>query len=467
MRHIIYLIISIGLAISLFGCDTRYVEVKDDDIQPGDHVVWTSDKIYILNELVFVDNKAKLTIEPGTVIKAMPGKGYKASALVVARGGQIFAEGTSTRPIIFTALEDNVDDPHDMAKDARGLWGGIILLGNARVNTVVGMYHIEGIRATDPRAIYGGNEDDDSSGILRYVSIRYGGSDIGNGNEINGLTMGAVGRGTIIDHVEVINNKDDGFEWFGGCVDAKHLVSAFNGDDAFDVDQGYHGRGQFWLSLQNKKYGHHTLEIDGGTTPVDGKPYAIPEIRNSTFIGPGKTSSNVTAEYAIVFNDNAGGKLTNCLFLDFPLRALFIEDINSRESSRQRLDTGDLFVKNSIFYDFGSGNVMDTLFNQEFVREALTNRENNNHLVDPLLLSLEYDQTGKLDPRPRSDSPVYVFADRADSGEFFEYAPYIGAMDKLNWAQGWTALSQMGYFSDDLAIPQEESAITQLENQEN
>ena len=175
------------------------VDVFDADVATGSNVVWTADNEYILNGLVFVDDGATLTIQPGTVIKGKPGQGENASALVVARGGKIFASGTPDMPIVFTAEADDVSDPGDLPLDARGLWGGVILLGHATLNSQPGETPIEGIPTTEARGIYGGDDDADNSGIFRYVSIRYGGTDIGAGNEINGLTMGGVGSGTLIE----------------------------------------------------------------------------------------------------------------------------------------------------------------------------------------------------------------------------------------------------------------------------
>ncbi|MCH2662561.1 hypothetical protein MK163_19135, partial [bacterium] len=175
------------------------VDVVDADISPSSNVVWTADNEYVLNGLVFVDEGATLTIQPGTVIKGMPGQGENASALVVARGGKIFASGTPDQPIVFTAQADDVSDAGDLPLAARGLWGGVIILGRATLNSEPGETPIEGIPTTEPRGLYGGSDDGDNSGVFRYVSIRHGGTDIGAGNEINGLTMGGVGSGTLIE----------------------------------------------------------------------------------------------------------------------------------------------------------------------------------------------------------------------------------------------------------------------------
>jgi len=209
------------------------VEVTDADIPDGAKVYWTADNTYLLKGRVFVNPGAELYIQAGTVIKGAAGTGESASVLVVARGGKIFAEGRADAPIIFTGEADDVTNPMDIEYNAAELWGGIIILGAAPTNK--GENNIEGI-PDEPRALYGGDDVNDNSGVLRYVSIRHGGIEIGEGNEINGLTMGGVGAGTTIEYVEVFSNKDDGFEWFGGTVNCKHLIAAFCRDDSYDMD---------------------------------------------------------------------------------------------------------------------------------------------------------------------------------------------------------------------------------------
>ncbi len=200
-------------------------------------VTWTNDKDYLISGFVFVNDGQILTIEPGTVIRAKAGQGSMASALIVARGGKIIAEGTNTEPIIFTAEGDDLEG--SVPLEARGLWGGLMILGNAPVNTEEGEDMIEGLPVSEPRAIYSGIDEDDNSGILRYISIRHGGTNIGEGNEINGLTLGGVGRQTIVEYIEVISNEDDGVEIFGGTVNCKNLVVALGGaiGDTFDIDK--------------------------------------------------------------------------------------------------------------------------------------------------------------------------------------------------------------------------------------
>ena len=142
---------------------------------------------------------------------------------MVARGGKIFASGTAEDPIVFTAEADDVDNPSDLPGCTRPMGRRHHLRKRYNLNSEPGETPIEGIPTTEPRGLYGGSDDADNSGVFRYVSIRHGGTDIGAGNEINGLTMGGVGSGTFIEYVEVYNNKDDGFEWFGGTVNDERI----------------------------------------------------------------------------------------------------------------------------------------------------------------------------------------------------------------------------------------------------
>ena len=223
---------------------------------------------YLLDGLVFVNDGQVLTIEPGTVIRGKTGQGEKASALVVARGGRIIAEGTPLHPIIFTSEGDDLDGSVPLL--ANGLWGGVVILGKASLNTQDGESHVEGIPFSESRGIFGGTDDEDGSGIFRYVSIRHAGTDIGEGNEINGLTLGGVGSNTVIDHIEVVSARDDGVEFFGGTVSIRYLTVAFCEDDAVDYDLGFRGKGQFWLLIQDPAVGGLCFEGSGGVDPETG-----------------------------------------------------------------------------------------------------------------------------------------------------------------------------------------------------
>jgi hypothetical protein len=222
-----------------------------------ENTVWECDQVYILGGRISIESGASLTICPGTIIKGQGGTAANASSLVVARGAQLFAEGTVDAPIIFTSVADEItiEDVKagdfvspNLDPDINGLWGGLIVLGNATIsasnaNTENGYdeVQIEGIPTSDTNGLYGGNDDYDNSGILTYISIRHGGVNIGQGNEINGLTLGGVGSGTVIENIEIVANQDDGIEWFGGTVNVSNVVVWNVGDDAIDTDQAWAG----------------------------------------------------------------------------------------------------------------------------------------------------------------------------------------------------------------------------------
>jgi len=425
--------------------------VTDADIPPGGTVNWTSDNTYLLDGFVFVEDGSVLNIEAGTVIKgkATPTTGDNASALIIAQGGKIFTSGTSNKPIIFTAESDDIFNPSDLTSADRGLWGGLIILGRADINTTSGVGQVEGIPTTEPRAAYGGGEtpnDADNSGVLRYISIRHGGAELSPGDEINGLTLGAVGSGTTVEYVEVFANLDDGYEWFGGTVNTKYIVSAFCGDDGFDFDEGWRGKNQFWFVLQGTDFAGRMAEQDGGTTPEDGLPFAIPLIYNATYLGPGVTAfPEGDGAEALIFRDNAGGKYYNSIITEYNGGnngyGITVEDLASGEDSRARLEAGDLVLNNNIWWNFGATNSVDSIARQSFVRDHFN--ANNNQIVDPQINSISRNNDGSLDPRPNASGPAGSGA-IAPTDAFFTTTSYYGAFNPNVplWIGGWTALSQ-------------------------
>ncbi len=214
---------------------------------------WSKDTVYILRSRIKVRPGVTLTIQPGTVIKGDEGQGNAAVVLMVMRDATLIADGTSAEPIIFTSINDCLE-PGDIASpnlptDAVGLWGGIAILGNAVIASGdtdpngggFDYDQIEGVPSSDSDGQYGGNDNTDNSGILRFVSVRHGGTQIGSGNELNGISFGGVGSGTIVENVEIVGNADDGLEFYGGAVNATNVVVWNNGDDALDTDQNYVG----------------------------------------------------------------------------------------------------------------------------------------------------------------------------------------------------------------------------------
>ena len=255
---------------------------------------------YTLKGWVYIARGAELTIEPGTVIRG--DKDTKAS-LIVERGGKLIAKGTATEPIVFTSAQ---------AEGSRkpGDWGGIILCGNARNNQ--GEMQIEG----GPRTKHGGTDDADNSGVLSYVRIEFAGYPFQKDKEINALTMGSVGSGTQIDHVQVSYSNDDSYEWFGGQVNCKYLISYHGWDDDFDTDNGYGGSVQFGLAVRNSKIADtsqsNSFESDNCADGSAVSPYTTATFSNMTFVGPKLDAAFVNSVDYITggdYNPNNGSAL--------------------------------------------------------------------------------------------------------------------------------------------------------------
>ena len=273
-----------------------------------ENTTWTSDNIYKLNQKVVVDAGVTLTIEEGTIIKGTPGTGSLASALIIARGAKINAVGTPSKPIVFTSSSDNIEVGQtagtNLDENDRGLWGGLILLGNAPCSFSgdITEAQIEGIPADDTFGLYGGTDAADNSGVLSYISIRHGGALIGEGNEINGLTLGGVGNGTVINNIEVIANIDDGIEFFGGTVNVSNVLVWAQGDDGLDIDQAYSDTIDNAVVVLGD-FSDHALEIDG----PEGTATGSFTLQNVTLIGNLVTENG---EYAD-FRSKAMGNTSN------------------------------------------------------------------------------------------------------------------------------------------------------------
>ncbi|MCB8994907.1 MAG: hypothetical protein H6538_04795 [Bacteroidales bacterium] len=433
----IYILIILFLALNYSCRKSDYIilnqEVVHDNGGGTGTVTWKAENSYILDGFVFVNDGQVLTIEPGTVIEGKAGKGVLASALIVARGGKIIAEGTSDKPIIFTAEGDDLNG--SVPLDASGLWGGLIILGNATVNTPTGESFIEGIPISEPRGVYGGSFDDENSGILRYVSIRHGGTNIGEGNEINGLTLGGVGRKTVIDHVEIVSNEDDGIEFFGGTVDCSNIAVAFCGDDAFDFDEGYSGKCQFMLGILDPERGDHLAEHSGAPLPGLGKPFSHPEIYNATYIGRYPAAES----YMMSFDENAGGAYKNCIFLNAE-KGIGIQ-YDDLHGSFKMWEDGKLEIANNVFLNVSPG-VPDSLI-------CLFPNTGDLSLEQSTLLSY-YTEAGNetMDPGFQIEDYHYhllpastVFENLAVSDSpWFEQVSFKGAFGSNNWLAGWSYL---------------------------
>ena len=404
--------------------DYTYVEVTDRGEGTGT-ITWSKNKTYILNGRVFVSEGQTLTIEAGTIIKGAAGNGEKAAALIVARGGKILAEGTAQEPIIFTSAVDEIARDKtgalscsggNLSSNFRGLWGGLILLGKAKTNSSEAVLAIEGIPTTEKRGLYGGTDDADNSGSLKYVSIRFGGTEIGANNEINGLTLGAVGSGTTIDYLEVIANKDDGIEFFGGTVNTKHVVITNCGDDCFDADEGYNGKNQFWVAFQDGE-GDNGGEHDGG--PEDCllcQPYSNFQVFNATFVGNGSNR-------ALRIRENSAASYYNSIFVNFKTGL----EIKDAESLAQ-YNSGLLKFNNNVLFQI-----------------ATPWEAKSADLVNQLLVA---GNTTDVDPKMNDKNvpSANLGAVFSPNNAFFTNVNYKGAFDpsaSTRWIDGWTLTSSI------------------------
>lgn len=382
----------------------------------------------LLKGYVYVEDGVTLTIEPGTIIK-----GEKASkgSLIVERGGKIIAEGTAENPIVFTS-----DQP--AASRSYGDWGGLILCGKSIVNNTAGEAQVEG----GPRSFYGGNDPEDNSGILKYVRIEFAGYPLEPNKEINGLTCGGVGRGTTIEYVQVSFCGDDSFEWFGGTVNAKHLIAYKGWDDEFDTDYGFQGKLQFLLGVRDPKHADTSksngFESDNDADGSQNTPLTTPIFSNVTLIGPlygvsaGKAESDILYVTEDAANGAKGGQFQaamhirrnsslnvyNSIFTGWPY-GLYLQNANA-----------GAVVKNVIFAGMWE-NFRDEA-SQDYFQiadlENLTYASSNDIIArDGDYTSVVADNIGGAD-----------FSDAALNDSFFEKVSYKGAFDGTNdWTAGW------------------------------
>lgn len=320
----------------------------------------TADKIWKLSGRVFIADGATLTIPAGTIIKAEGGTGTDSSFICIARGGKIDAQGTAEKPIIMTSVADDIQigqkNGSNLDASNVGLWGGLLVLGKAPgsfKNDVV-EYQIEGIPAEETNGLYGGNDPADNSGVINYLSIRHGGTSIGEDNEINGLTLGGVGTGTTISNVEVIGNQDDGIEFFGGTVNASNLLVWGQGDDGLDIDQSYSGTINNAIVIANSS-SDHGLEIDGPEGSMEGSF----KLENITLIGD---ESAANGEYAD-FRKGALGSVNNLYAYGFQSGKDFELDAEADSAS---FEAGTLTFSNiEIVIPDGSSLTGGDLFNDK------------------------------------------------------------------------------------------------------
>ena len=345
-------------------------------------------QIWTLSGRVAVTAGNTLTIEPGTIIKALPGTGSNASTLIIAQGAKLMAMGTENQPIIFTSDSDDISvgqtSGTSLNENVRGMWGGVIVLGNAPISVSSGITaQIEGVPASDINGLYGGTDAADNSGIIQYVSIRHGGAEIGEGNEINGLTLGGVGTGTTVDHVEVIGNVDDGIEFFGGTVNASELLVWAQGDDGLDIDQAYAGTISNSMVILNEA-SDHALEIDG----PEGSASGSFTLNNITLIGATDECSATGVDGEIAdYRKGATGANNNIYILNFAegkdveLDADLIVHMNVEKTYPIKL-TGDVILRGDNEGHNGDCTIVascDQMIKMYNIEEVYSTRETDTH----------------------------------------------------------------------------------------
>jgi hypothetical protein len=296
---------------------------------------WTKDKIWRLNGFCRVQDGKVLTIEPGTLVI---GDRETKGTLIIQRGGKIMADGTASEPIIMTSERaPGLREPGD--------WGGLVICGKAR-NNQGNDVQLEGGYG----AIHGGNDDNDNSGVLRYVQINYAGIPINPNEEVNSLTMGSVGRGTVIEYVQCAYGLDDAFEWFGGTVNCKYLVAYRCLDDDMDVDFGFSGNVQFALVIRGASMadqsGSNAFEVDNNGSGATVEPFTSVTFSNVTVVGPKKTRETaISLQYQNAMHLRRSNKIKihNSFFTGFP-NGLFIDGSNTVAFAQ----ANDLRVRNIV-----------------------------------------------------------------------------------------------------------------------
>ncbi len=431
------------LAMLLLGAMVSFSSCKDDDDDDDKKPVggrlevsgnittnttWKSTDTVYMTGYVYVKTGVKLTIEPGTLIK---GVSDSEAALIVERGAQIFAEGTKDKPIVFTS-----DKP--VGQRLPGDWAGIIICGAAPINQTGGEAEMEG----GTGALYGGTNANDNSGVLKYVRIEFAGFEVSNGNEINGLSMGGVGRGTTLEYIQVSFGRDDAFEWWGGNVDAKYLISYRTGDDDFDTDNGFSGRIQYGIILRgpeeaDKSDASNGFESDNDASGSDNQPYTSPTFSNITIMGPFATPTQANVhpnhQFGIRLRRNTRLNLHNSIIAGFRSGA------RVEGPSRNLYNAaGGPAIKNTVIAGcLETFKVSDgTLTLEEY--EAMWTAGANTVLANnsDLMLTNAWNW-GNVNAKPVAGSPVLTGASFSGMDSWFEQVSFIGAMGATDWTEGW------------------------------
>ena len=387
---------------------------------------WTSDREVELDGAVFVASGATLTIEAGTQIF---GSSASNGMLVVARGGRLVAEGTAEAPIVMTS-----DQPE--GQRARGDWGGLIINGAAPLNLPGGVAEGEGDTGE-----YGGDDEDDDSGVLRYVRVEFAGAEISPDNELNGIAFQGVGDRTEVDYVQVHFNKDDGVEFFGGTVNAKHVLCTGIADDSFDWTDGWRGKGQFWIAQQRGDDADQGIEADNNGENNDLEPVSDPTLFNLTLIGDPDSDQGDESDIGILLREGTRATIANSIVMGFKDYGLDVDNpatYANAENGRLRFTHSILHGNLKGAFDDDEGEPSAPSFStRDFAASQTGLIEEDPMLGDP------YDHEA-LDCNPAAGSPALTAARAVPPNDgFFDPANYLGACDADDdWYRGWTTFAQ-------------------------
>lgn len=416
-----------------------------------------ADTVYTLSGFIKVANGATLTIEPGTKIVGdydVPG-----SSLFILRGAKIKAVGTAEKPIVFTS-------ERPVGERRPGDWGGLILVGNATINrSSPVVLEGTGTGPSNPQVDYsGGTDDNDDSGELKYVRIEFAGYATAPDAELNSLTFAAVGNKTRVSYIQTLAGLDDSFEWFGGTVDGKYLISYESGDDHFDSAEGYRGRNQFLIAFQstileprpaggNVSNDPQGIENDGchGANCLDGQnsqPYTQPLFANFTLVGTGPGVVDATSGgVGMMLRRGTGGYYVNGIVARWPLAAISLRDA----STKARVDEGDLMIRNlllaengAVFQPQAAGSStlqfdLDLAANEIEVTDQPTESLFAGFPATPTLEGLDWTPAGGS-PAATGGATTFPEAIAAKAGDFVTPTSYRGAADPNGpkWWEGWT-----------------------------
>lgn len=374
-----------------------------------------------------VDGKVKLIVEPGAVLFGQSGNDY----LLVHRNAQLIAEGTKSQPIIFTSLQDVKGED-----TTAGQWGGLVLLGNAPSNKCPtdGSDCALQVEGTTEGAVFGGTDWEDSSGILKYVVVKYAGYEIAPDNELNGVTFGGVGSGTTVDYLQVHANADDGVEFFGGAVNVKHLVLTGNKDDSIDWDNGFKGKIQhvFVKHAENSGEANRAIEADNDGSSPEKAPQSNPTISNLTIIGNNFDTADKDSE-GIYLREGSAATIVNTVVTGPSEMGECLEF--EAGATATNASNGKIVIQNTVMACTNDENFKDAkapdgsveLALQAWFEQETTNSINNSILINDdgvpeqqsILLTTGQDASNTLDA-------------------FFDSTDYIGAFDgTTDWREGW------------------------------